>query len=111
MFHARTKDIEVHYHYFHEPILVGDIKLQSIGANNELGRYFHRGIDKLQQFPVDLCLRTLDMTSSRGFTRANNENEVILRKPNEGDKIEGKLDEDIALDDNISIRAQCRIKR
>ena len=65
----------------------------------------------MQQFPMDLCLKTLDMTSSRGFTRTNNKKEVILRKPNEDDKIKGKLDKDFALNDNISIYAQCRIKR
>ena len=33
VFHARTKHIEVHYHFIRECVLVGDVDLQHISTN------------------------------------------------------------------------------
>ena len=40
VFHARTKHIEVHYHYIRECILVGAIHLQYIGTNKQVADIF-----------------------------------------------------------------------
>ena len=40
VFHARTKHIEVHYHYIHERILAGDIDLQYVGTNMQVADIF-----------------------------------------------------------------------
>ena len=63
MFHARTKHIEVHYHYICERILAGDIYLQYVSTNVQVADIFTKalGLDKLRQFSVDLGLRPLDM--------------------------------------------------
>ena len=41
VFHARTKHIEVHYHFIRERVLAGDIDLTYVGT--EGCRYFHKG--------------------------------------------------------------------
>ena len=70
MFHARTKHIEVHYHYIRERILAGDIDLQYVGTSVQVADIFTKalGLDKLRQFSVDLGLRPLDMLSLGGST-------------------------------------------
>ena len=68
VFHARTKHIEVHYHYIRERIIAGDIDLQHIGTDLQTADIFTKalGADKLQQFCTALGLRPLDMPSLRG---------------------------------------------
>ena len=68
VFHARTKHIEVHYHYIRERVLAGDIDLQYVGTSVQVADIFNKalGLDKLRQFSVDLGLRPLDMLSLGG---------------------------------------------
>ena len=70
VFHARTKHIEVHYHYIRERVLAGDIDLQYVGTSVQVADIFTKalGLDKLRQFSVDLGLRPLDMLSLGGST-------------------------------------------
>ena len=58
VFRARTKHIEVHYHYIREHILAGDIDLQYVGTNMQVADIFTKalGRHKLQQFSMDLDL-------------------------------------------------------
>ena len=50
VFHARTKHIEVHYHYIRERILARDIDSQYIGTNEQVADILTRtlGLDKLR---------------------------------------------------------------
>ena len=58
MFHARTKHIEVHYHFIREHILAGDVDLQHISTNLQTADIFTKalGADKLWQFMTNLVL-------------------------------------------------------
>ena len=70
VFHPRTKHIEVHDHYIHERILARVIDLQYISTNEQVADIFTMdlGLNKWQQFSVDLGLRPLDMLSLVGST-------------------------------------------
>ena len=60
VFHARTKHIEVHYHFIRERVLDGDVDLQ----------HFTKalGTDKLSQLMTDLGFTIPDLPSLRGST-------------------------------------------
>ena len=60
MFHGQTKDIEVHYHYIRERIY--------INTNEQVADIFTKvlGLDKLQEFSMDLSFKPLDRLSLRG---------------------------------------------
>ena len=68
IFHARTKHIEVHYHFIQECVLVNDVELQHIGTNQLMDDIFPKalGTDKLWQFTTYLALSTTDQSSLRG---------------------------------------------
>ena len=62
VFHARTKHIEVHYHFIRERVQAGDIDLQHISTHLQVADIFTKalGIDKLRQFASNLGLSLLD---------------------------------------------------
>jgi hypothetical protein len=66
VFHARTKHIEVHYHYVRERVLAGDIDLVYVSTEEQIADIFTKalGAKKLQHFWTMLGL--CDMQSSRG---------------------------------------------
>ena len=68
VFHARTKHIEVHYHYIRERIAAGDIDLLHVGTHDQVADIFTKamGLDKLRTFSVALGLQNLDAPSLRG---------------------------------------------
>ena len=70
VFHARTKHIEVHYHFIRERVLAGDVDLQHISTNLQTADIFTKalGADKLGQFMTDLGLTIPDLPSLRGST-------------------------------------------
>ena len=49
VFHARTQDIKVHYHFIRERVLAGDVDLQHISTNLQTTDIFTKalGADKL----------------------------------------------------------------
>ncbi len=66
VYHARTKHIEVHYHFIREKILTREIKLIHVSTENQVDDIFTKalGTDKLKRFKkmrgvleVDLSLR------------------------------------------------------
>ena len=85
IFYARTKHIELHYHYVREHIIAEDIDLQHISTDRQTTDIFTKklGVDKLQQFSMALGLRSLDISNLRrreaGLILDNTEN----RKPNQ----------------------------
>ena len=66
VFHARTKHIEVHYHFVREQVLAGDIDLVYVGTEEQVADIFTKalGAEKLRRFRTMLGL--LEMSSSRG---------------------------------------------
>ena len=52
VFHARTKYIEVHYHYEHEKVLAGEIDLVYVSTQEQVADIFTKslGAEKLQRF-------------------------------------------------------------
>ena len=66
MFHARTKHIEVHYHYIQERVLTGDIDLVYVSTEEQMADIFTKalGAKKLHHFwtMIGLC----EMQSLRG---------------------------------------------
>ena len=78
MFHARTKHIEVHYHFIQEKVLSKEIDLEYVNTEEQVADIFTKalGTEKLQMFrsllgvaEMELSLRgSVDMASS---TRAD----------------------------------------
>jgi hypothetical protein len=68
VFHARTKHIEVHYHFVRERVLSGEVVLQYIPTDRQTADIFTKplGLDKLRQFSGALGLRHLDVPNLRG---------------------------------------------
>ena len=68
VFHARTKHIEVHYHFVHKCVLSGEVELQYIPTDRQTVDIFTKplGLDKLRQFSGALGLCHLDVPNLRG---------------------------------------------
>ena len=66
VFHARTKHIEVHYHYVRERVLAGDIDLVYVSTEEQVADIFTKalGAEKLRCFQTMLGLYAME--SSRG---------------------------------------------
>ncbi|MCO5551906.1 hypothetical protein L7F22_005413 [Adiantum nelumboides] len=67
MFHARTKHIEVHYHFIRERVLDGDIDLAYVGTEDEAVDLFTKavGTEKLRRFRGMLGLQDMAMSLRR----------------------------------------------
>ena len=68
VFHARTKHIEVHYHFVRERVLSSEVELQYVPTDRQTVGIFTKplGLDKLRHFSGALGLRHLDMPNLRG---------------------------------------------
>jgi hypothetical protein len=68
VFYARTKHIEVHYHFVRERVLSGEVELQHVPTDRQTADIFTKplGLDKLLQFSGALGLRHLDVPNLRG---------------------------------------------
>jgi hypothetical protein len=68
VFHARTKHIEVHYHFVQEHVLFGEVEMQHVSTDRQIADIFTKplGLDKLRQFSGALGLRHLDVPNLRG---------------------------------------------
>ena len=74
VYHARTKHIEMHYHFLREKVLVGDIDLVCVSMEEQGADVFtkvldteklHRFISLLGVLELDLSLRwSVEMSSS-----------------------------------------------
>ncbi len=73
IYHARTKHIEVHYHFIREKVLAKEIDLVHVNTENQVANIFTKalGTYKLRKFrkmlgvlEVDLSLRGSDENSS-----------------------------------------------
>ena len=75
MFHARTKHIEVHYHFIRERVIAGDIDLVYVSTEDQVVADISTkalGVEKLRRFrtmlgvyDMELSLRgSVEMSSS-----------------------------------------------
>ena len=66
--HARTKHIEVHYHFVRERVLSGEVELRYVRTDLQVADIFTKalGSDKLQHFSEMLGLQHLDTPQLRG---------------------------------------------
>ena len=65
VFHARTKHIEVHYHFIRERVLSGDIDLMYVNTEEQVADIFTKalGAEKLQRFRAMLGVQELELSS------------------------------------------------
>ena len=63
-FHARTKHIEVHYHFIWERVLAGDIDLAYVGTDEQVADIFTKalGAEKLREFFTMLGVQELQLS-------------------------------------------------
>ena len=73
VFHAWTKNIEVHYHFFRERVHSSEVELQYVPTDRQTADIFTKplGLDKLQQFSGALVLHHLDVPNLRGSEALN----------------------------------------
>ena len=85
VFHARTKHIEVHYHFLRERVLSGEEKLRYVQTDRQVANIFTKllGSDKLQHFTEMLGVQHLDMPQLRGRTSKGKETNAIKDKGKE----------------------------
>ena len=64
MFHARTKHIEVHYHFVRERVLDGNIDLTYVRTDEQVADIFTKalGAEKLRQFRAILGVREMALS-------------------------------------------------
>jgi hypothetical protein len=96
-FHARTKHIEVHYHFVREQVLFGEVELTHVLTNRQIADIFTKalGLDKLRQFSGAPGLRHLDVPNLRGRVEPEPEPEPEMeREPEpepEADRPQGSM--------------------
>jgi hypothetical protein len=63
MFHARTKHIEVHYHFIREKVLAGEIDLIYVSIEDQVADIFTKvlGAEKHRQFRIMLGVMELEL--------------------------------------------------
>ena len=64
VFHARTKHIEVHYHFIRERVLAGDIDLVYVGTDEQVADIFTKalGAENLRGFRTMLGIQELQLS-------------------------------------------------
>ena len=88
VFHARTKHIEMHYHFVREHVLSGEVELVYVATDRQTANILTKplGLDKLQQFSGALGLRHLDVPNLRG--REEQESSAIDREAESGEEFD-----------------------
>ncbi|XP_071717990.1 secreted RxLR effector protein 161-like [Rutidosis leptorrhynchoides] len=61
IFHARTKHVEVHYHFIREKVLMGEIRLAHVGTNDQFADVFTKSLagNKFEYFCDKLGMKTV----------------------------------------------------
>jgi len=64
VYHARTKHIEVHYHFIREKVLAKEIDLIHVNTENQVANIFTKAlsIDKLRKFRKMLGVLEMDLS-------------------------------------------------
>jgi hypothetical protein len=90
VFHARTKHIEMHYHFVRERDLSGEVELKHVPTDRQIADIFTKplGLDKWQ-FSGALGLRHLDMPNLRGRVEPEPKPELELGRSEEAESDSG----------------------
>jgi len=64
VYHARTKHIEVHYHFIREKVLAKEIDLIHVSTEDQVAEIFTKalGTDKLKKFQKMLSVLEVDLS-------------------------------------------------
>jgi hypothetical protein len=64
VYHARTKHIEVHYHFIREKIIAKEIDLIHVSTKDQVVNIFTKalGTNKLKRFRKMLCVLKMDLS-------------------------------------------------
>ena len=94
VFHARTKHIEVHYHFVHERFLSCEVELWYVHTDRQVADIVTQalGIDKLQHFSKMLGIQHLDVPQVRGRAAVGKDNSCDDEP--ELESVEGKRRDD-----------------
>ena len=94
VFHAKTKHIEVHYHFVCEWVLSSKVELRYVHNDRQVAVIFTKalGIDKLQQFSEMLGIQHLDVPQVRGRAAVGKDNSCDDEP--ELESVEGKRRDD-----------------
>ena len=67
MFHARTKHIEVHYHFVREKVIEGEVDLMYVNTNQQVADILTKGlsIEKHTQFRNMMGVVDIDMMAEK----------------------------------------------
>lgn len=78
VFHARTKHVEIDYHFIREKIAAKDISAQYINTNDQIADIFTKGLttSKFIDLRNKLMIRPLPM-SLRGAVTGNRDRDVM----------------------------------
>ena len=81
VFHARTKHIEVHYHFVREKVLAGEVELRYVGTEDQVADIFMKalGAEKLRKFR--LALGVLDLSSRGSVERSSSHMDITNSQP------------------------------
>jgi hypothetical protein len=113
VFHARTKHIEVHYHFVRERVLSGEVELRYVPTDWQIAYIFTKplGLDKLRHFSGVLGLHHLDVPNLRGRVEPEPEPELEPKPEPEPDRSE-KAESDSGVDsDTMNQPRPRRIRR
>ncbi|XP_071704708.1 secreted RxLR effector protein 161-like [Rutidosis leptorrhynchoides] len=63
VFHARTKHVEVHYHFIREKVLKGEVNLGHVRTENQVADIFTKSLvgSKFEQFCRQLGMKSVDV--------------------------------------------------
>jgi hypothetical protein len=73
VFHARTKHIEVHYHFIREKVLAGEIDLIYVNTEDQVADIFTKvlGVEKHCRFCNMLRMMELELSLTRTVEMSN----------------------------------------
>jgi hypothetical protein len=73
VFHARTKHIEVHYHFIKEKVLAGEIDLIYVNTEDQVADIFTKvlGVEKHFRFCNMLRMMELELSLTRTVEMSN----------------------------------------
>jgi len=87
IFHARTKHIEVDYHYIREKVLNRDLQINFISTHDQLADIFTKALSSPQFLDLAYKLMGLPPLSLRGDVKTG---DIVPNKAKAYDKAEGK---------------------
>ena len=87
IFHARTKHIEVDYHYIREKVLNRDLQINFISTHDQLADIFTKALSSPQFLDLAYKLMGLPPLSLRGDVKTG---DIVPNKAKTYDKAEGK---------------------